>query len=316
MKRANLLRMIGFVSGALACSAPVHAQQAPAKLSDFVSIRPAAPDDIVVTGQRDATNRQVELQARSISQIDGSWLHEPLGRFRTRICPGVIGLPRDMAELMVDRIRFNAERIGAGLARENDCTANLILAFVRDGEQEIASLLRSKDYFFNQLRKPEVDALLKETGPVRAWSNTVVRSRFGDELRGEAVPANRNLATPPVLNVANSHSHIFLAHRLDIESAVVVIDLAAVDGLSVNQIADYVTMRGFARTRAASGDAAANTILTLFDPNGPPVAGLTPFDVAYLKSVYSSYDGARALTTIVAASREMRKAAQEGVRAN
>lgn len=312
MIRTRAAWSIPLMLGALALASPGNALQAPARIQDFVSMRPAAPEEIVVSGRRIGTQQQVEQQARDISLIDGSPLHEPLGRFRTGVCPGIIGLPREMAELVVDRIRYNAERIGADLAPPQECAANMIIAFVRDGRSEVAALMKGKHYLFNQLTKDEGDALLAEEGPVRAWHNVVVRSRFGDEIRGEAVAAHRNLTAPPTLYVANSHSHIFLSHRRDIESAVVVIDVGAIDGLSINQIGDYVTMRGFARTRPASAEAANDTVLSLFEADAKQVAGLTPFDLAYLKTLYRSYDGARALTTLAATGRAIRRG-EEGI---
>jgi hypothetical protein len=45
----------------------------------------------------------------------------------------VIGLKRDGAELMIDRIRWNAERLHMWMADDRDCRPNLIIAFVEDG---------------------------------------------------------------------------------------------------------------------------------------------------------------------------------------
>lgn len=283
---------------------PAVAQQpaAPPKISDYVSMREAEPDDIVVTARPTPSDIEVDRQARSISQVNGSILHEPLGRFRSRVCPGVIGLSVEMAELLVGRIRYNAERIGVPTADASVCRANIILNFSRDGKAEVESLARTQSHVFAELTTAEVKELLAETGPVRAWANTVTRSRHGDSIRGR-----KTLVDPPVLNVANSHSHIFLAHRLDIDSAVVMIDVAAIDGLTLDQIADYATMRAFARTRPPEANAPADTILTLFDPDAGAPRGLTGFDLAYLKSLYSTYDSARAITAIAATSRALRE---------
>ena len=50
-------------------------------------------------------------------------------------------------------------------------------------------------------------------------------------------------------------------------------DREGVRGKSIVQLADYATMRGFARTRPAEGDAALDTILALFDPSHEPPRG-------------------------------------------
>lgn len=309
MNPARSVPAIGLLVALLAMAAPLPAQQSEkTRLSDFVSMRAREPDDIVVTGRpTDSSNREVTRQARKISQVSGSVLHEPLAQMRKRICPGIIGLPQDMAEMIVGRIRYNAERIGMPAASEEACDPNIVVAFVRDGKAEVAALVETQPQVFSRLPRAELQALLAEAGPVRAWSNTVVRSRHGDQLMGRT----DNLVDIPMLNVGNSHSHIFAAHRYDIDSAVILIDLAAIDGMLVSQIADYVTMRSFARTRPVSGDTAADTILSLFDPEGAAPSGLTTFDLAYLKSLYDSYDSLRAIAPIAGTAKALRKAEAE-----
>ncbi len=44
-------------------------------------------------------------------------------------------------------------------------------------------------------------------------------------------------------------------------------DLTAIDGMTVNQLADYATMRGLAQTKPLSGEPSFGTILNLFDPD-------------------------------------------------
>ena len=62
---------------------------------------------------------------------------------------------------------------------------------------------------------------------------------------------------------------------------------------------DYAAIRLFAETRPPAGDAAVDTILTLFDPApASHVASLTRFDLAYLKSVYRAPSGQPAFSTL------------------
>lgn len=293
------------VASLLAAALPAQAQapiSPPSKLSDLVSMRAASPEDIVVTAPPPAEPAEVQRQARAISRVDGSVLREPLAAFRSRICPGVIGLPPEMAELIVGRIRYNAERIGLAAADETVCKPNIIVAFVVDGRTEVNYLVRNHPESFADFSPDELKELLANPGPVYAWTQTAIRSRHGDELIGRT----NNLVDVPRLNVANSHSHIFNAHRVDIDHATVLINLAAIDGLSLSQIADYVTMRSFARTRPSNGNA-AGTILSLFNAEGAP-PGLTTFDLAYLKSIYEAYDSVRALAPIAATALAVRRA--------
>ncbi len=111
----------------------------------------------------------------------------------------------------------------------------------------------------------------------------------------------------PTLNIAQSQSHIFLAHRIDINKAVIMIDIAAIDGMGVVQLADYATMRAFAATNPVNGDAAASTILGLFDPAVARPRELTDFDLAYLRTVYEGVDSLNAASKLDSINSKLRR---------
>ncbi len=66
------------------------------------------------------------------------------------------------------------------------------------------------------------------------------------------------------------------------------IDIKAIDGMAVVQLADYATMRAFARTRPVGSDSSASTILSLFDKTAPAPRELTTFDLGYLSAIYKT----------------------------
>lgn len=270
---------IGAALVALAGAAPAAAQ-----IDGLIGL--AEPDEnaIVVTHRPDPEPRQDEVrqQVRSIT-VSGNIHDEPLARFQAKLCPGVLGLPVDIAELIVGRIRYNAGRLGLALADETGCKPNLIVGFVGSGQSDVERMLSKKGSMLAELPIAERDALRREDGPVHAWAITSTRTRDGMPMLGD-----RKYGRMPTINTQSANSLFLLATRSDIELSVVLIDIAAIDGLSVNQLADYATMRGFARTRAVSGEASYGTILNLFDPDAEHQGALTAFDVAYLRSLYDT----------------------------
>ena len=262
------------LAAALLASAPAAAQEGEA---------PAAPadDDIVVTGEA-PSHREVSRQARDVTDIGSDIRDRPLARIEDRLCPGVIGLKRYAAELMIDRIRWNAERLNMWMADDTGCAPNLIIAFVEDGQATIAELVDNQPWLFETLARHEREALLAEQGPVRVWTTAQTRTRDG-----MPIAQRESLTTPPAVHMWMAHSKIYLTIREDITQVVVLFDREGVRGKSIVQLADYATMRGFARTRPAGGDASLDTILALFDPAHEPPAGLTDFDQAYLRSLYN-----------------------------
>lgn len=206
---------------------------------------------------------------------------DPLARFETPVCPGVIGLELESAEQLVGRIRANAEQLGLDLADPEDCEPNVIVAFLADGQDYLRRLADERPHLFADLETAEKRALLEESGPVRAWVNTQLRTRDGI-----SVGRSENLVEPPQAGMWSAHSRIYVPVRRDITSAMVLFDRDAIGGLTIDQLADYATMRSFARDypREAGGERAS--ILTLFDQADERPAGLTAFDQAFLARLY------------------------------
>lgn len=304
----NSLKAVGLLATMLTSAAAVQAQS-PVGLKEVTT--PTGPD-IVVTGKPDPTEKQTAQQARSISRM-GDFYHDPLARFSDPICPGVLGLPVDAAGIIVDRIRYDAERVGAPVEKTTNCKANIIVIFTRDGGTEVRKLLKTSGYLFDGLETDEARELQEEMGPVRAWNVTTLRNRLGQEQSptleppGVKIDENPGLGPMRVIVAPNSTSRIFLGSRVDITASVVVIDLAAIDGMPVARIADYAAMRALARTRPAEGDTAASTILSLFDPAGQAPREMTSFDLAYLRTLYDAGSNLPASAKILNVSRMIEK---------
>jgi hypothetical protein len=256
----------------------------------------------------------------------GDFYHDPLARFSEPICPGVLGLPVDAAGIVVDRIRYDAERVGAPVERTTNCKANIIVAFTRDGGADVRRLMKANGYLFAGLDMPEARELESEAGPARAWHVTALHNRHGQDESASfqsgpvTVVGDGGGFTPAVpmrtIMVPTSDSHLFLASRVDIMASVVIIDLAAINGLPVARIADYAAMRALARTRPVTGDTAPATILSLFDPMAPHPQEMTGFDLAYLRSLYEAGSNLPASAKLLNISRQIRKEEARAVKAS
>ena len=77
-----------------------------------------------------------------------------------------------------------------------------------------------------------------------------------------------------------------------IYTAIVVVDLDQIEGLTFGQVADYVAMVGLAQLRPNPELGDVSTILGLFATNGGGRSkGLTAWDQSFLKSIYATTDG-------------------------
>lgn len=207
---------------------------------------------------------------------------EPLARFHDAICPGVVGLRVPAAEAVVGRIRANIHALGVRLAPEGEsCEPNVVVAILADGSAFIDEMKADNGWLFAEMDRAEADALLTDTGPVRALLRTRTRSRDGIP-----VPLREGLSDLPQTTMWMAHSKIYTATRNDIISALVLFDRAAVRGLTLTQIADYATFRALAHTLPQNTAVRQDSILALFEGGAVRPTELTEFDKAYLAGMY------------------------------
>lgn len=241
--------------------------------------------DVVVQAPRASARSLLWEQVRTIT--GRSVTNDPLPRFQAPICIGAIGLPGDIARIVLDRMIAIAEETGIEPAG-NPCEPNVVVIFADGGRAELKRLATKRRSAFASLSHAELRRLLDAPGPAQAWNLTEVRSRDGDPL----TPGEK-IGDPPRLSI-RSASRISSSIRQDMVAAAVVIERQALIGKSPQQIAAYAAMRTFVRTTPPA-NASAETILSLFEEAGTPPVDLTTFDRAILRGVYkgASNDFAR-----------------------
>jgi hypothetical protein len=264
-----------------------------------------------VTGTRE-TPRKIEQTAWAITPHHDLY-HEPLAQFQTPLCPGVVGMPSEYAAMMVARIRAIAQSAKVRVDHDR-CKANLLVIFVPDGQAALQNMRHKGPWLFAPVEPadlsdlaadPDLRELAAEPGPVHVWVSTETRGRLGEILSGRG-----DGGEPAMLKTANAQSHIYLPARQDIVASVIVIDIPALNGLHVRQIADYVAMRGLAQTRPPGQRGKVGTILSLFDKGAIPPDEMTSFDLAYLRAVYGQIPNIPGSAKITQVAYEVKKAAK------
>jgi hypothetical protein len=219
---------------------------------------------------------------------------EPLARFQDALCPGIVGVAQEQAEAMVGIIRQNATELGLRLDDPATCEPNLLVAVIDDPRAYIAQLRARKPYLFDYMGKAELAALFDRPGPARTWTRVLVKSRDGLD-----VWQSKSLTDLQYTTMEAAHSLIYVPTRRDIDTAMVMIDRKAVQGLSVVQIADYATMRGLSGNQAERLEAPGETILSLFDAGATArPTSLTRSDKVFLKTLYSTMPNMPAAITL------------------
>jgi hypothetical protein len=247
---------------------------------------------IVVTGKLPRTEEKTREAIQRMARPVGG----QLARFKYPVCPVVIGFQPQYEARVAERIKADAEAVGAGAAPEG-CLTNLFVVVVDDGRGFVAEMHRLHPEAFAGLSKRELTALANDEGAARTWTKTAQTNSMG-QIAAKPSPtygsepikvgfqgSSMHFGDVNVLRVYES-SNMFPSVEQGIASSWVVIETRATFGKTLNQIADYAALRGLAMVRPGELGS-ESTILALFEPGASAApAGLTEFDRAFLTSLY------------------------------
>jgi hypothetical protein len=171
-----------------------------------------------------------------------------------------------------------------------------LLIFTKDGRKAVETLRKDEPWLFTNLLDYEYKRVLAGNGATHAWHVTELRGVDGKPLRVMDIDIDgvkRELAVNDQFQTGRLNQPI----RLDMRGAVVVIDTAYLPGKTLDQLADYATMRLLASTDDAPQDEAdaVSTILSLFTAPDSAPPTLSQFDHSYLSALYTLRPNANAL---------------------
>lgn len=241
-----------------------------------------AVEDIVVLGT--PLREQVETFADTV-------VAPPHGRgparwsARSGICVGVVNLQREAAQAMADRVSEVALELGLPVG-EPGCSPNILIIATDDAPTLTAALV---DRSPNAFRPPysgssrsrlQLRRFIESDAPVRWWHVSLpVNSETGGiavRIPGYAPPQTGTMASRLTTVIQN-----------DLRRAYVIIDIDQAEGVTFQQLADYVAMVAFAQIDPDADLSGFPTILNVFD--NPNIAyGLSDWDQAYLGSLYDA----------------------------
>ncbi len=254
----------------------------------------AADDDTIVVTGSPITDDAVADFVKAVTVEAGG---DQLAAFHAPVCPVSFGLPDAFNAVIEARIRAVADQAGIEVADEG-CSPN-IAVFVADDGAELITRLRTEhpDMFAGRDASDNRGLVLQE-GPVRAWQVLDVRGSDGRPVRRvnliDLRQLGKGIVYVPRAKILDGvpPSKLTRSTRQDLALSYVVIDVAAIDGLSLAQVGDHAAMRALAQTDPRDAAAIGQpTILSLFaDRNAgrSPAEAITDWDAAFLKSLYET----------------------------
>lgn len=251
----------------------------------------AIPSSLLAAEQANQTVTQtrkasLETLTREISQQHGG----QLARFEDAVCIAVSGFEDPYNVIFAQRMAQDATQAGLHVAQAG-CHPNIVVLMTDRPQQELASLAKHDGFIASiGARDEDVKRLAASAGPTWTMTFTDLRSTSGnhphigtdvDDQAGRLHIYESSIINPP--------------ERQDIAAVLMVIDTPATLGKNLDQIADYAAFRSLADLRKATPRTSEPTILTLFDGSSAP-SGLTAYDRAYLKGLYSGPSALKAET--------------------
>jgi hypothetical protein len=249
------------------------------------------------------TARRIELEKRVskfVYQIAALENEEGLPRWRRPICPQVTGLPRDEGEFVLGRISDIARDAGAPLGAEN-CGPNLFIVVTSDPRRILEGMnMTTRLLTFAGAHPSVIDAFIRTPRPVRVWYKTGMETPdgvpLGDTDRTDASEFVFGIPHVAAETAYARHNVIWNFTRL-----LVVVDQKRVQGVTRGQFADYIAMVSLADLKPGAQLADVPTILKLFDSAAVTApAGMSEWDQAFLKSLYSTEQTSKGQRTQIA----------------
>jgi hypothetical protein len=243
--------------------------------------------EVVVEGRRD----HQDAAHRFVNEITVE-KEDQVAQFGEPICPLTLGLSAGYNGVITQRVLKDAKSAGVRIAGGR-CEPNVIIMISDDGHQLLDRLHTDRGPLFEAMPLHDLHALLDEPGPVHAWQGVELLDNGGFPV---GVRDPNGIHGPGPLSdapVAKGYmpSRLQQAFRRRIDTAFVVIDAKAIDGLTLMQVADYAAMRTLAITRDPKGASMAqDSILALFDgkSGSPKPVSLSRSDAAYLHALYAT----------------------------
>jgi hypothetical protein len=271
------------ILSSLAARATAGPESTPKSAQQATSVAPEVelgPVTVEARRRRALIDKQV---SEFVYSVAGPGLAESLARWNVPVCVATAGLTAAEADFVKKRIARVAADAVVPLGGPA-CRPNFAVIVTPEPERLLREWWSEEHRLFNRDRGlGGVNRFIQADQPVRVWHNAC------------SAPPNiaaHAFSTSEHCNVGVTGSRLTWSVVRAIYTAIVVVDLTQIEGLTFGQVADYVAMVGLAKIRPNPELGDISTILGLFATNGADRSkGLTTWDQSFLKAVYATTDG-------------------------
>jgi hypothetical protein len=270
---------------------------------------PQAPlESITVTGVRPS---QDAINSFLFSHVTATRVTDKVARWSIGICPQTFGLGAKYAGYITQRIRSIAASVGAPVAADPACRANIQIVFTTTPQALLDNIRQNQPtYLGYHDNSTQAARLATVTRAIQSWYTTAT----GD-LRGQpqidsahAGGITLQLPSPPptgpggmegfaggvfTLNLPSANARTVTGGRLgdgltsSFYNIIIVAEPGKLKDFEVGTLADYIAMLALTQPGALDACEDMPTITNLLLPGcRNPVSTITDGDLAYLRGIY------------------------------
>ncbi|GAA0394491.1 hypothetical protein GCM10009093_21340 [Brevundimonas terrae] len=253
-----------------------------------------AVDDVVVSARQ--LDEQVTGFVRDINVPD---FNLNVARWHYDMCVSVVNMQNDAAQYIINRVAEVALEVGVK-AGDPGCSPNVTVIAAANATETTGQIVNRyrntllPDVSGARRSRQALEKFVESDLPVRWWhTSMLINSDTGqvaskiqnDHITGWYNAGGIDLPINfPRVEVTSTYLRTGL--RSNLTSAIIILDMEKLSGISVPQIADYISMVALTRVNMDADYSGYHSVLSLMSDKDVP--GLTEWDMAYLKAIYSA----------------------------
>lgn len=273
------------------------------------------PESVTVTADksRQAVERFIK-SAGAATRMTGK-----MARWETPICPYAVGIRKEAADFVVDRVKAVAGEVGAPVSASPTCKFNVEIVFTRTPQALLDNVAKEKPWLLGYHDGREQRARLATlTRPIQGLYVTATRDLHGqtdiDSSRTTAASSGLGLmkSAPYAIKVSVPGSRLSDGLRSTFDDIIIVADIGALERYELGAVSDYIAMLALTQAVPPQGCQSLPSITDLLTPGcAQSVQELTASDRGYLRGLYHMRAGLRLVVQKNEIAGEMAKAARE-----
>lgn len=261
-------------------------QEAPIRLEDVIS----------------NPRRLEDATEQFVGEVAAPVRRRGYARWHNGVCVGVANLAPEVGQAIADRVSDRARELGL-VAGEPGCEPSILVVATRDATPFTAQFVAMRPRLFRtgatgmDRGGAAFRRFLETDRPVRWWTVSqptdadtgapTVRMpglMYGLGYANASGSSAQDFAPKTLLR---NSGRLVSQYRQDIKRTFVIVDVDRLNGASVEQLGDYISMVSLAQIDQDADTSSFDTVLNLFD-NPAAVPGMTSWDTAYLQGLYGT----------------------------